>query len=539
MRRLPLALLSLLLLPAAAQADTYCVGKPDCAGTNLASLSSAAATVNQHSGPDRVEIGAGTFTGPDGGFTPGVEIVGAGRNATFVKDGKATQAFNLSGTKDSLSGLTLRLNPANAVGVDLSGGTVSDLTIESDQPDNGSQGGVILRNGGTVRNVKVAFNREASPVNYGVTATYNNAGPVGQAIIEDVDLTAGYALSVSQYKGTVAINRARLHGGVFALSTRGDAQVTGSDILAKTDGGWNGGGGVHVSDSYATKPISVELSHSTFVCDLVNGTALEARADAGGSIAVKLRDVVLDASANAYARSIDLYGNSVAADVAFSALSGGRIGDNGKQNGVLTLGAGNQDLDRAPLGLSADGVPQAGSVLIDHGSEAGGIDGDSDGVAVRDIGAVEAPANTSPAPAPGAALTGPGPATQPTPVPTTTPTVTPGPGAVAPVGSRIRRASRKVVVGTAETGTRSVLVSVIRRRGTRCAAMTKTGAFARIKCGRRRFALTAKGTTEWSLKLPKTLRKGRYTITSQARRGTQAESEFSERHGNVRVLRVA
>jgi len=64
--------------PAAAGADTYCAGTPGCANPSVQAALDAAAL---HAGPDRVEIGAGTFE-RQGGFTYAgaepLELVGMG-----------------------------------------------------------------------------------------------------------------------------------------------------------------------------------------------------------------------------------------------------------------------------------------------------------------------------------------------------------------------------------------------------------------------------------------------------------------------------
>src|SRR3954453_18431652 len=103
---------------AVAQADTYCVAKPACAaqpgGHASADLTTALANAAAHGGPDRIEMGPGTFPYP--GATPTVqstnditEIVGAGRGATILMAGAGQFALAVDRAGVTVSDLGLAL----------------------------------------------------------------------------------------------------------------------------------------------------------------------------------------------------------------------------------------------------------------------------------------------------------------------------------------------------------------------------------------------------------------------------------------------
>lgn len=465
---------------------------PGCTGTAVASIEDARVAANAAPGADRIEIGAGTFDGPLGAFIGGIEIAGAGPAVTVINGSKATQAINAPGASDTVHGLTVRLSSANAVGVDLTGGTVTDVNVDSTLADNPAQEGVILRGGGTAKHIAVTFPTGTVPVNYGIAVDGGSGGTPVPSTIEDVTLLAGYGIYVSQIAAPVQITRAMIHAGVYGIATRGDAHVTGAEIFAQVDGALDGGAGAHLADDYSTEPVSMELRHATLLSASPRGVGLGARSDIGQKIHVSLHDTVLDAHADVYARSIDLYGSTVTIDADHSAFAADHVEPAG-----LTFGAANQDTTVAPAHLTATGVPGPGSSLIDHASDLGGFDGDGDGVAVRDIGAVEAPAGTTPK-------------------------------------SAILKASRRRIRGRSDAPTR---LSLTRRHHGICQALRANGTLKKVaKAGRGcvpLFALRAPAGA-WSVRLPAPLEPGTWTIRSRAARGGVREA-----HGDKQVLKVA
>jgi hypothetical protein len=196
----------------------------------------------------------------------------------------------------------------------------------------------------------------------------------------------------------------------------------------------------------------------------------------------------------------------------------------GAQNGVITSGEGNVDLEKSPAGVLVDngtpGTLGADESPLDALGAPRLVDGDSDGVARRDIGASEAPAGSNPAPVAPVAMTAPDP-------PGTEPGGTQGPKQPAdtPPSSKITKlpTRRKPVVSGVATDNRGldrVELSVTRRAGARCLALTAKGKWKRAgqpvkgKCGPV-FLIRAKGTAKWSVRL-KGLHRGSVEIASRA-----------------------
>lgn len=95
----------------------------------------------------------------------------------------------------------------------------------------------------------------------------------------------------------------------------------------------------------------------------------------------------------------------------------------------------------------------------------------------------------------------------------------PGPAVNAPPQSKVVKASKTGFSGTAsdDAGVAKVEVGVLMKAGSKCKQLTRSGAFKPVaKCGQPTVFLPAKGTTKWSLKLRKALKKGSYAVFSRA-----------------------
>jgi PKD repeat protein len=144
---LPAVICLALAVPAAAEANVYCVGEPACPAGALnegsgasglqKALSSAAAHANG-SEPDQVLVGAGEYS-RSGGFQysgDAVSIRGAGEGATVLTTNTAAKSTVLALTTTaasppSLSGLTIQIPKSQEpIGLVLTGGTVEDVAIQ-------------------------------------------------------------------------------------------------------------------------------------------------------------------------------------------------------------------------------------------------------------------------------------------------------------------------------------------------------------------------------------------------------------------------
>ena len=97
------AAVAALFAPGAGEAATFCVGKAaTCGGTNFATMQEAvtASNGNGDGEQDRIEVGAGTFAGPNAGTgtaTP-VDIVGEGTGATTISGSTGATTLIVNGT---------------------------------------------------------------------------------------------------------------------------------------------------------------------------------------------------------------------------------------------------------------------------------------------------------------------------------------------------------------------------------------------------------------------------------------------------------
>jgi hypothetical protein len=77
--------------------------------------------------------------------------------------------------------------------------------------------------------------------------------------------------------------------------------------------------------------------------------------------------------------------------------------------------------------------------------------------------------------------------------------------------------SFKSISGTAadNSAVTKVEIAVVKGKGSSCQSMTSSGKFTKAKCSAPKF-LAAKGTTKWSYKLKKKLKKGTYLVFVRA-----------------------
>lgn len=139
-RRLALVLGALILLcaavPAASSASTFCVQRPDCAGTPEPDLQSAGVAAFSSPGPDTILIGSGTFEGTVGDYGQPLTIEGTGPKTLLSKrtstDGDTV--VHLGNADSVVRRLSVRLTASTpdlrVAGIDSSGaGTAEDVRV--------------------------------------------------------------------------------------------------------------------------------------------------------------------------------------------------------------------------------------------------------------------------------------------------------------------------------------------------------------------------------------------------------------------------
>src|SRR3954466_14479305 len=143
--------------PAQAASTTYCVQKPSCSGTPKTGLQGALDSAQNHPGPDRIEVGQGTFASSDpyhylGSGANTLDLVGSGTALTRLLNTSSGDITTLSVVNATVSGLEI-VGPAGTVtdfptALDLDG-TAHDIVT------TGGFTGVVLRNGAVLRSSEV------------------------------------------------------------------------------------------------------------------------------------------------------------------------------------------------------------------------------------------------------------------------------------------------------------------------------------------------------------------------------------------------
>jgi hypothetical protein len=357
------------------------------------------------------------------------------------------------------------------------------------------------------------------------------------ATLSDVSIAAAWGFRITADTaphGPVTLRRVSASGTLFGAWINGRVDVTGEQVTMQatnTSEAVNAGYGTGLKLSGQKGIPAVALRHATIARVADRGTAVDVYHTLDGPLPLDLRDSLILA-AGARSRAFSLHSSPGTAIVSLDhsawPASGVYFPYAAEANARLELGTGNVDLDRSPAlvpnAAAGDLRPAAGSALIDNGSPGapaagespfdvlGGarvIDGDRDGSAVRDIGAIEAAAETSPAHV--APVLHEKPATTPPPPPA--PLVNPGgdPTAVPVTLSALkaRRGSRGVKVSF-----RSSAGGAVRLRLERCVAWRARTGCTRLRRVAARTVAAKPGMNHSSIG-SKRLQRGRYRVSAQ------------------------
>lgn len=385
------------IVPATASAATYCVYKPDCSGLQEWTLQDAITDAGKDTGPVRIELGPGMFTGsvvvPQ--HAAGLEIVGEGPEATILE-------------------ATL----AGSYALELHGGTVSQMGFSFSDLGGSGPKGLHLVDGASADHIRAVL-----------TGTYaaeplriERGGNLSHAYIDTGQNTAVH-VGGPQGPGDVTIADSYLRGrGAIVTTNPGHTVVARRDRLVVVDGSlMTSGGTTRLEDSLvdarghsgpilfattqSTPDAAIDGRHLTMLADDPGASGAVASSSPGnGSATVTLSDsMLLGAGVRAISagtgaplvamRRVDTW------PAAPDKLVGGEVTDEGS-------------FSADPL-LGADYVPGAGSPLIDAAAALGDgesdtdlagtartLDGDGNCDATPDIGAFESPAQACAAPPP-------------------------------------------------------------------------------------------------------------------------------------------
>jgi hypothetical protein len=266
-RLLLLSVPIVLVVPAVAQASTFCVGSVACpAGGiaktgNAAGLQSAFNDAAANNQPDRALIGSGTYVAATvQGFTYSdaeeLDITGSGGGSTVIQGlaGASSSAMALSGGASAsvLEGLTVRMAAASGLGrgLDVQSWTVRGVSIDAlvGAAPNGT--GVVMGGNATVESSTV----EPSPEFFrGIDAFGANN------IIRDCSVSAPVAIGSAVNGAEIDVTRCRVDANREGISVGGNAasgEVTSSLIRvtesASPEYGLHAFGGATLSASNVT-----------------------------------------------------------------------------------------------------------------------------------------------------------------------------------------------------------------------------------------------------------------------------------------------
>jgi hypothetical protein len=382
MRRVRLTATAALLLAslagaggASAPAATFCAHAPDgCTGTPEPTTQAALDAAAAAPGRDRVEVGDNTMI-PEG-FTiaagNAVDVVGVGF-ATFQLGG--TDTVTVAEPSALLTGIDFWAYPTTGVPIDLVAGTLqdSDVWITAMDP--------------TIRLGDATLRRVSQPVGMDTGVGVDAVGPGG--LIEDSQIVSETGI-VSTSNGLV-VRRTLVDGSGLDSGSTGLLVTAGTTTVEDTTlrlGAWRPGGvAVDVAPGSGTATLAlrgVTIEGDREAPRLSSG--LRATCAGAGTATVSLLDTA------AWSSGLDLQQSGSGCAVALDHVR------YGTREGAFADGPA---VSAGPVGPMDVLLPGFGSSLVDAGSarpdDGGGdvngnprvVDGDGDGVAVRDIGAGE------------------------------------------------------------------------------------------------------------------------------------------------------
>jgi hypothetical protein len=388
---------AVLLVPAAAGAETYCVEQPACTGTPKGDVQTAltAAAVSQV--PDRIEIGPGSFFSDAGfiylgaGAANTVDIVGAGTDSTELKGGKALDkrpALLLQGSA-----------PAH----------VSRLTVTSLPPSSplftgglrifGAADHVVVTAQGDANGVELLHGSSLSDSDVSVAGNVDGVlSADGEATVRNSSIEARYGGTAASALGSgkLTISHSKLNGDFGGRAeTGGSLTIDDSLILASNVG-------VFAFDANS-KSATVNVTNATIYGTDPSVTGARAYAlGSSDSAQINLTSSVV-AHVNTSIEALASIGGSAAIVARFSAYDGHSTDHTG--TGSLDQGTSNLDTTTpgfvdapnrdfrlagdSPLRDAGDPSPAGGLAATDLAGNPRSTDGNADGTAAPDIGAFE------------------------------------------------------------------------------------------------------------------------------------------------------
>lgn len=403
------------LLATSASASNYCVGSvPACTASPVADFSfdrqgvlDAVTAANNHAGPDTIYIAEGTISlssalQPSTPSGEPVEIIGAGVGRTIFNGTVSSSpqiSWDFSDSTSSVSGFSLNVNGAvnGGSGMWLNYGTAKDVAITEGQTSNSGYLATSLLNGATLENSKIT---NASPGSNGVFAQFGSA-TLTNVTLDGADSGTGLYLNPS---AAATFNLSRLKISTFDTAINVAAgNVNLNDSLIDIGNGTGDAGFYAYNAGSATVPIVARVNRVTIVGTGTNQRGMHfSGGSPSGHFDGEFKDLLIYGT-----------GNNFSAQWCAGAPSAGNpswtYNDVVATNGGLIAGAYcsigyNTKIDLAatdPEFRDFSGLDYRlawSSPLIDAGTSTGAldlfgntrvVDGDGDGTAKADVGAIE------------------------------------------------------------------------------------------------------------------------------------------------------
>jgi hypothetical protein len=393
--------------PSLALATDYCVDDPACVsggGIDKLTVESALAAAEADTALDRVLIGPGKFTAPNGGYTAldnPVQVIGAGGGPTTLTAPKDTDNVLVLGDSGSSVADLNVLIPQNTdiatkTGLRLASGGIAERISVGADPGLSTVGiGVHVAAGAVLADSVIALPTADSATTLGVHA--NSGGSV-----RDTRISAREGIGVHGSDVHVERSRITVTNGHGIRVTDSNVNIDATNTLIRLVGS---GAGVQ-ADTANNTDAGITARNLTIVGD---GTASSAGVAALSNKA-HTASVTLDSSLiRGVGHSLRRGSTAGSAEVTvrYSDYNPANVLEDGV--GSITVGEGNINAD--PLFVGAlDFHLQSGSPAIDAGNPAAFsdtldvdeqlrmADGNGDSVARRDMGAFEHPTASGPPP---------------------------------------------------------------------------------------------------------------------------------------------
>jgi hypothetical protein len=399
-------LLGLALGAAPASAVDFCVApNTTCGGINVGDLQAALNWATVSDNADRVFLGAATYTAPASGFSyklpsGAVEIIGAGQGSTTltgpnVADQMVLDLIGAPGT--SIHDLRVEMPfsvATNAEGL-RTNGLVQHVTVVDKPGEPNPHVGVGLDGGATLDHSVVGLDPSGDNtalLTEGGANTVRDSVVNGHwAVVSNDDATLersqfrGAIGGIAAYRGalTIASSVVRVdHASAYGIVATAGASQGGTLTIDGVDVIGSGAPGIVGIEANNTGAIAANISVS-IDNSIIRGADHSLRAYSGAGTGT----VALAAKYSDY----DVSGNAVQGPKA--TLTEDHISH---VDDALAFGPDGWDdpLPTSPLVDSGDpGTPQG----LDLGSKPLVTDGNGDGIARRDVGAIETPGVAQPA----------------------------------------------------------------------------------------------------------------------------------------------